>query len=289
VDILRIFVLAMTGHCLQFCATMNTENDSNGNGAGDGTQVLAQNRVKRTPPTKTLPSDRLAFEKQVAALRAFAVVYEANGNKPVTNEDAGKIINMSGNTVVVTNGFFSDVRLLSRQKDGPALIPSAETLAYYKAYEWDPSTAGEKLRPVFERCWFSEVLVPRLKFRPYEEREALTVLAEACSAAKEYEPRLQVLLDYMVFAGVVLRDGGQIKSAGLKGSDPAPEVPKLESSGAKREGSPIVDEDHEQYTLILDAKLKRKVVIQAPHTITTKELERIRAWLGVQLIVDEGT
>src|ERR1035438_4067824 len=45
---------------------------------------------------------------------------------------------------------------------------------YYKAFEWDPKGAGEKLRPLLEKCWFSEALIPRLKFRPYEEGEALS-------------------------------------------------------------------------------------------------------------------
>jgi hypothetical protein len=265
---------------------MNGETE-NGNGTAEQTQTGELNRVKRTPPTKTLPSDRLAFEKQLAALRAFAVVYEVNGNKPVSNEEAGKIINMSGNTVVVTNGFFSDVRLVLRQKDGPALIPSPETLAYYKAFEWDPKGAGEKLRPVLEKCWFSEALVPRLKFRPYDEGEALSVLAEACSAAKEYEPRLQVLLDYMVFAGVVARDGGQIKAAGAKSPEGAPEAAKPDVTAGKRE-VPAMDEGHAEFSFVLDAKKGRRVVLHAPHDISKKEFERIRKWMEIQLVVDDA-
>ncbi len=265
---------------------MNGETE-NGNGTAEQAQTGELNRVKRTPPTKTLPSDRLAFEKQLAALRAFAVVYEANGNKPVSNEEAGKIINMSGNTVVVTNGFFSDVRLLLRPKDSAAMVPSSETLAYYKAFEWDQNTAGEKLKPVFEKCWFSEVLVPRLKFRPYEEREALTVLAEACSASKEYEPRLQVLLDFMVFSGVVVRDGSQIKSAGARLPEAPPEVAKPEVAFGKREAA-AVDEGHAEFSFVLDAKKGRRVVLHAPHDISKKEFERIRKWMEIQLVVDEA-
>jgi hypothetical protein len=265
---------------------MNGETE-NGNGTAEQAQTGELNRVKRTPPTKTLPSDRLAFEKQLAALRAFAVVYEANGNKPVSNEDAGKIINMSGNTVVVTNGFFSDTRLLLRSKDSTALIPSPETLAYYKAFEWDQKTAGEKLRPVFEKGWFADALVPRLKFRPYEEGEALTVLAEACSAAKEYEPRLRVLLEYMVFAGVVTRDGSQIKLAGAKAPESATETTKPETASASR-GAALVGDDHAEFSFVLDAKRNRKVVVHAPHDVTKKELERIRKWMEIQLIVDEA-
>jgi hypothetical protein len=264
---------------------MNGDTE-NGNGAAEQTPVLEQNRVKRTPPTKTLPSDRLAFEKQVATLRAFAVVYEANSNKPVSNEEAGKIINMSGNTVVVTNGFFTDMRLLLRPKDSTALIPSPDTLAFYKAFEWDPKTAGEKLKSVFERAWFSEALVPRLKFRSYEEGEALSVLAEACSAAKEYEPRLRVLLEYMVFAGVVVRDGGQIKLPEPKGAEPVVEAAKPET-GAARPGPGPVDDNLVEFAFILDVKKNRRVLVHAPHDMTKKELERVKKWMEIQLVVDE--
>jgi hypothetical protein len=265
---------------------MNGETETeNGNGTADQAQAT-QNRVKRVPPTKTLPSDRLAFGKQVDALRAFAAVFEANGNKPVTNDEAGKIINMSGNTVVVTNGFFSDVKLLVRQKDSPALIPAPETLAYYKAHEWDPKTAGEKLKPVLERCWFAEVLVPRLRFRAYDGQEALTVLAEACAASKDYEPRLQVLLEFMVFAGVVARDGSQIKLAGAKPLEASGEAATGESAGAKQP-TPMTD-DHAEFSFILDARKNRKVVVRAPHDMTKKELHRIQKWMEIQLIVDDG-
>jgi hypothetical protein len=55
--------------------------------------------------------------------------------------------------------------------------------------------------------------IPRLKFREYEDRKALTVLAEACGATKEYEERLKVLLDYMSFAGGIAREGDDTPAA----------------------------------------------------------------------------
>ncbi|HEY5909003.1 MAG TPA: hypothetical protein VJA21_00210 [Verrucomicrobiae bacterium] len=246
-----------------------------------------QSRTEGKPPTRTLPSDRLAFDKQVAVLRAFTVVYESNGNKPVGNDAAGEVLGMAGSTVVVTNAFFCDVRLLVRQKEEQAFVPTPEALAYHKAYEWDPATAAEKLKPVFERGWFSEVLVPRLKFRAYEEREALSVLAEASGASKKHEGRLKMLLDYMVLTGVVAREGGLIKAVGpTKMAEPTPEPAKPEPATEKRELQ-LIDDDHDTYTLVLDPKRKRKVVVQAPHFISKKELDRISAWLAVQLIVEE--
>jgi hypothetical protein len=244
-------------------------------------------KLKRSTPRKILPTERLSPEKWEEALRAYAVVFESNGGKPVKNNEAGAIIGLADTTIVMTNAFFCDVKLLTRQKDEVAFVPSPEVLAYHKAHEWDPATAGEKLRPAFERMWFSEVLVPRLKFRPYEQKEALTALAEACGAEKKFEPRLLVLLELMAFAGVIVRDGSIVKSPSASKPGDKPAEPASVGLVLQAPVTPPVEDGHDSYTLVLDAKTKRKVVIQAPHSITAKELERIRAWLGVQLIIEE--
>jgi hypothetical protein len=255
------------------------------NGQGQTQEIT---RYKRTAPTKILPSDRLAFDKQLAALRAYAVAFESNGGRPVKNAEAGGILDMSENTIVVTNAFFCEAKLLARQRDEQAFVPSAEAIAYFKAHEWDPSTAGEKLKPAFERMWCSEVLVPRLKFRAYEQREALAVLAEASNSVKDYEERLQVLLEYLVLSGVVTRDGDLIKSAAPRSpSEAKTETPTASEAAPQKVEAPAVEEGCDSYTLVLDPRSKRKVIIQAPHVITSKELERIRTWLGVQLIVED--
>jgi hypothetical protein len=285
------FLLASTRRGGYLGGTMNanieTENApvENGNGGGQAPEAT---RAKRTQPSRILPSDRLAPAKQLAALRAFGAAYDSNGGKPVSNEAAGSIIGMAGSTVVVTNAFFCEVKLLVRQKEEVAFVPSAEAMAYYKAFEWDKATAGEKLRPVFERAWCSEALVPRLKFRPYDEREALAVLAEASNAGKDNEDRLAALLELMVTAGVVVRDGNLIKPPAPRATEQPAMVEAVRAEPVlDRREAPVVDEGHEQYTLVLDPRSRRRVVITAPHVITRKELDRITKWLEFQLIVEE--
>jgi hypothetical protein len=269
---------------------VKTDNTS-GTGPVENGQGQDKARAKRTPPSRTLPSDRLAFQKQLAALRAYTVVYESNGNKPVTNNAAGDVINMAGSTLLVTNPFFCEMKLLKRQADAesdePAFVPTPEALAYHKAYEWDPGTAGEKLKGLFERTWFAEALVPRLKFREYEDREALTVLAEACGATKEYEERLKVLLDYMAFAGVIVREGGKIRTVSGRMPERAAEPAPAAASPDGREPAAAVPSDLEEFVFILDPKLKRRVIVHAPHDLTNKELARVRKWMDVQFERDE--
>lgn len=239
-------------------------------------------------PTKVLPSDRLSLEKQTLALRGFGIAYQTNSSKAVTNEDVGKIIGMSGATVVVTNPFFVDLGLLQRRKDEDGFVPSQDVLNYCQAHEWSKETAAEKLRPVFERGWFSQQLLPRLKIRSLTQAEALAVLAEACNAGKEYEPRLERLLEMMGHVGVVQKDGNSIRS-----NLPSPaldqdqvKTPAVQPANVQRE--PETD-GLEEYVLPLDPKKKdRKVVVRAPATITKKELDRLKSWLDFQLIVEES-
>lgn len=47
------------------------------------------------------------------------------------------------------------------------------------------------------------------------------------------------------------------------------------------------DAESQVQTLFLDNKRKRKISIKAPFTVTTAELERIKSWLGFQLIIEE--
>ncbi len=255
---------------------------SEGNG-----EVQEPVRSKRSAPTQTLPSDRLGFDKQLAALRAFGVAYETNGGRPVKNSEAGSILNMSENTIVVTNAFFNEAKLVTRQKEEQAFVPTAETMAYCKAHEWDPFTAGEKLKGAFEKCWFADAVLPRLKFRPHEENEVLTLLADACGASKDYVARVKMLLEYMVFAGLVIREGSMIKAAGTKAADKTPVAPVPVAAPTARQHS-LPDENHAEFTFFLDAKRGRKVVVHAPHDMSQKEFDRVRKWMEIQLVVEDA-
>lgn len=250
--------------------------------------VVDTTRRPKSLPKEILPTDRLSFDKQVSALRAFVVAYGAS-EKPVTNEDAGKIADLAAGTIVVTNAFFCDVGLLQRQKEGDGFIPSEDAISYVKAYKWDPDKAREKLKPTFERTWFARALVPLLKFRTYDVPSAMAVLAEKASATKEYEARISPLIDYLVFAGAIVRDGSQLKAASSQA--PAPVTPPAgeakAAQGTINPPAPEVPNGMETHTLLLNHKEKRKFIVYAPPTLTTAELERIRNWLGLQIIITD--
>lgn len=236
--------------------------------------------------SKVLPSERLALDRQIDALRAFAAVSESNGGKPVTNEKAGEITKMAAATIVVTNAFFSDVGLLSRA-DGGGFNVSAEAVAFHRAMSNGirPETAPEKLRPVFERQWFTQLIVPRLSMGPQDAAVIQGAIAEECNATKEHLPRIDLMLAYLCYVGIISREGNTLR---LMNSAPKreEEIPLKTKTPSEDE----IPEGLEKYYITLDPAKKRRVIIMAPPTVTAKELKRIQDWLAVQLnITDVST
>ncbi len=99
-----------------------------------------------------------------------------------------------------------------------------------------------------------------------------------------------VFISSLKFAGFISADGTVVIPSGAVASEkttPPVELPK--TNGTKPKSEELENDDESQVqTLYLDNKRKRKITIKAPFTITKDELERIRAWLGFQLIVEEA-
>lgn len=194
-------------------------------------------KTKKTRPTKPLPTERIAYQKQIDILRAYAIATEANGGKPVTNNDVAAIVKMAATTLPHANSFFAEIGLLQRVEGG--YVPAPEVINFHRAYAWNAETAPHKLAPVVQSTWFGQVLLPRLSFRSMDEAEAIAVLAEASGAAPEYKGQLGLLLNYLDTAGLIERDGGLVKanktpvgSAQMPGSQPVttpPQIPTAET------------------------------------------------------------
>jgi hypothetical protein len=166
-------------------------------------------KPKRLKPTKALPTERIAFHKQLDMLRAFAVAYTTT-QKAVTNAEVADIVKMAATTVPHANAFFSETGLLLRQ-DG-AYIPSEDVMRFHRAHEWNPENAAHKLAPTLRMTWFANTLIPKLAFRgSIDEREAISLLAEAAGAAPEFKGALDVLLQYLAVSGLIDRDGTTIR------------------------------------------------------------------------------
>jgi hypothetical protein len=250
--------------------------------ANGDAQSPEQKRRQKAALLKVLPSDRLSFPKQIDALRAYAIAYDHSG-KPVSNVEAGKIVDMSENTLVVTNAFFTDAGFLTRVEGG--FVPAEETKQFAKTEAWNKEVAPEKLRPLIERQWFAQLIVPRLRMRPLSKDEVLHVLAEAAGASAKERERVECLVEYLCFVRVIKQEGDGYRlnqvvdsSSERTPQPPAPQPPTPEIIKDK-------DDDLEEHTITLNPVTKTKMIIKCPATMTEAELTRVKNWLSYQIMV----
>jgi hypothetical protein len=106
-------------------------------------------------------------------------------------------------------------------------------MEHFKVYQLSPDRSWAKLAPLFEKSWIGLELIPKLKFRPIDEAEAITDLALIADAEKKHYPLLKVGIDWLCQVGITNREGGQLRLATQMAPDPttaAPTVPVLDLS-----------------------------------------------------------
>jgi hypothetical protein len=243
---------------------------------------------KRAQPTKVLPTDRLTLERQIAVVAAFAAVSESKDSKPVTNDEAGAVVQptkMAGTTIGMTNAFFCAIGLLTRQDNGSFSV-APEVMAFFKAqHGLSPESAPEKLRPIFEKQWFFQALGPRLKLGAQDIQTVIKVLGEASGAGKDHLRRVELLVEFICYVGLARRDGSQLRTVAASARSDEGE---REKSGAASD-TDTAEPGLEKYTLTLSAEKNRRIVIHTPATVSAAELKRIQQWLSFQLIVSDET
>jgi hypothetical protein len=161
-------------------------------------------KEKKPEPQETLPTDRVAFGKQMQFLLAYAAASE-NGAKGVSNETVAELVKMKSSTVSLANAFFVKSGFLTRS--GREYIPAKEVLEYKLATGWNDPNAAHKLAPLIERTWFAQALRSKLEMRGVEETEAIGALAQRAVVTPNYEPQLRTLIEYMTVGGVIRKEG----------------------------------------------------------------------------------
>jgi hypothetical protein len=200
----------------------------------DASTTDAKKRLNpKVRPTKSLPTNRIGFTKQLDLLRAYVAASGPSG-KVVNYREVAEMLDMHQQTPQLATSFFVDVALL--QKHGTqGFLPSPVTLEYARAFQWNPATAAHKLGATLAVTWFAQAIMPTLSFRPtMETTEAINKLADACAAGPEYQPQLALLLDFLAASGLIVKDGSLIRRAETTAeaapSVPAPATPKIEST-----------------------------------------------------------
>jgi hypothetical protein len=142
---------------------------------------------------------------------------------------------MHANTVTLANPFLSDIGLIQRGEGG--YVPTSDAIAYAGAYDWNPEKAAHKLAPTIEATWFCKALMPKLRMRSMEEKDAISELASEAKAGTDYESQLRMLLEYMEVTGLILRENGRVSKRTATLSDaekpPASSEPEPASQSGK--------------------------------------------------------
>jgi hypothetical protein len=165
-----------------------------------------------------LPTDRIAFQKQLDILRAYGNA-SRGGARAVNYREAAEQVGMTPNTVSLMNTFFVDNGFVERS--GNDFVPHRAVIEFNQAHSWSSETAPRKLAPLLRRTWFGERMLMRLGFRSMTQDEIVADLAGQISAGPEFKPQIETLIDYAVASGAVRRDGNQL-SLGEEADGAAP-------------------------------------------------------------------
>jgi hypothetical protein len=245
-----------------------------------------QPKRERAVLAKSLPTDRVTVEKQIEIIRAYAAVYAANDGQPVTNDQVGDIVNLSGSTISQTNSFFTDIGFIIRSDELTGFIPAPEVIEYNNACQWDAGEARSKLRPIFERTWFYRCLVPRLQLAPQSQTTCLALLAGESKAQTEQNERLLNLLGFLEEAGIVSKSNGNVSLVQHKALTIQPK-PDEHISPKLPPNTPKAFSDHEENSFYLDKEKKKRITLVSPLFLTRAEFKRLITWIESTLIVEE--
>lgn len=168
---------------------------------------IADKDAAKPQPTRKLPTDRIAFSKQLDIMRAYGLASQG-GMRAVNYRTVADLIKMNANTVALMNTFMVDAGFADRA--GNDLIPNRVLIEYAQAYSWNPETAARKLAPFIRNTWFGELMHTRLSFRTMSHDEMVQELASHVSAAPEFKPQIEGLIDYATACGLVRADGTQL-------------------------------------------------------------------------------
>jgi hypothetical protein len=176
----------------------------------------APKKAVKSGLAKIIPTDRVSFDKQASALRAYAAA-SGREKKAVTNEEVAAVMSdLVASSISLCNPFFSDAALLVQE--GRKLRPVEAVFDFQHAYEWNPDTAGHKLGPVLSQHWATKCLVPKLAFRQLSKDEAIAFLAEESKATTSHRKNLDTLLEFLNFAGVIRLDGNAVSKTANQNS-----------------------------------------------------------------------
>lgn len=184
---------------------MNHQTDESNEPEGQDSEPFPPRTARPSSKLRrVLPTTRGSFKTQVNILKGYGAAAESHGGL-VSLGNVADACGLSKDTVSVCNEFFRDVGLLARQ--GRRFKPSADVLEFVRASHWNADTAGHMLSQAIRRTWFGQATLTRLTVRSLSKEDIIEALAQEAGASIDHKPRVEMLIDYLEFSGVIRRNG----------------------------------------------------------------------------------
>jgi hypothetical protein len=176
----------------------------------DGPERKARERVYSQYP---LPSDRAAFEVHFEIVRRFATLGRNGEGIEASRVEGDPVPSQAGQ---MNARYLRSIGFLT-VKERARYVPTPEAIRFVSARSVSDQAAAPILAEMLRKTWIGEVAQAVLSAKPgMPEEEFLGELALAAQTDKsKRQNALEVVLHYLLYAGIVLRDEqGRLSLAG---------------------------------------------------------------------------
>ena len=177
-------------------------------GPGDPPPTGETPRVERSRPhpraQRALPTDRMRFDVQVQALKAFAVTSKY-GQFAVTSEEIASILPVSATTAGLNNNFCYEAGLLVRESKG-RYKPTEAVNQFARDHSWAPDRAGRALAPILAKTWFYEAVENQLAMGPATRQQLVSALGQVAGATTDHTGHLDTIVQWLDYAQLIRFD-----------------------------------------------------------------------------------
>ena len=156
-----------------------------------------------------LPDSRISFDKHLEIIKAYVVVSK-NGQESVTYKSFKNVVDFHPNVISGNNEFFENIGLI-REVEGQRgkYIPTEKAINLFNALKWKKEEEVKSfLKEVLSPSWFwnltKQVLDVNVSATRTELRDKLGY--ESNADPKKHNPSLNVLIDYLLYAGLIKED-----------------------------------------------------------------------------------
>jgi hypothetical protein len=170
----------------------------------------------RPRASKALPTDRMKFDVQVNALKAFATQSDM-GKRAIGSDDIAPRLGITASTAGLNNAFFAEAGLLEKESKGK-YKPTPEVVRFAQEHSFDAAKAGKALGPILKETWFFREVARE----PSTRERLIEVLAYAAGTGKERQVQITGLLSWLEYAGLIATENGTVRAVTADDSaDPA--------------------------------------------------------------------